>query len=410
MAHSRARPSLHFPSFLSHPAMYLRSKLGALAFDAASTAARRAVLGLLSSIELGTLVLVDEPHGKTLVFGQGDDIPAAAGMNGNGNSLVSGRDAPSAATNSNGDRNGGHHHPDPKNHASPAPSRVTLTVTSPTFYLRLLLLADMGFAAAYLLGEVRCADLTGFFALFIRNRAALNNGSTGWSAGVLALLARSSGVVGFGGGGFGGGGFGGGGGGGGGNTVSNAQLNAAAHYDLGNGMFAAFLSPDMTYSCPIWGSAADFGGENKEETLEAAQMRKLHRIIGQARIKATDHVLEIGTGWGSFAIEAVKATGCRVTTLTLSCEQKALAEERIRAEGMDGRIQVLLMDYRALPVPPVSYDKVVSIEMLEAVGKDFLGTYFGCVDKLLKREGGIAVFQCITMPEGRHQAYSQRTE
>jgi cyclopropane-fatty-acyl-phospholipid synthase len=120
--------------------------------------------------------------------------------------------------------------------------------------------------------------------------------------------------------------------------------------------------------------------------------------------------LEIGTGWGSFAIEAVRRTGCRVTSLTLSREQKVLAEKRIEAAGFSDRITVLLTDYRALPVPENRYDKIISIEMLEAVGQEFLGTYFGCIDRLLKKDGGIAVFQCITMPEGRHEAYSKGEE
>jgi cyclopropane-fatty-acyl-phospholipid synthase len=191
------------------------------------------------------------------------------------------------------------------------------------------------------------------------------------------------------------------------NTLSNSLLNISAHYDISNDMFAAFLSPDMTYSCPIWSLST---GQGEEETLEAAQMTKLRRFIDGAHIKATDHVLEIGTGWGSFAIEAVRKTGCRITSLTLSKEQKVLAEERIQAEGFQDRIEVMLMDYRALPVPDTLYDKIVSIEMLEAVGREFLGTYFACVNRLLKKDGGIAVFQCITMPEGRHEAYSKSEE
>lgn len=163
-------------------------------------------------------------------------------------------------------------------------------------------------------------------------------------------------------------------------------------------MFAAFLSPDMTYSCPIWLPTSN--PAHKTETLEQAQERKLQRFIDNAKIRSSDHVLEIGTGWGSFAIQAVQQTGCRVTSLTLSKEQKALAEERIAAAGLTDNIEVLLCDYRALPIPREGpYDKVVSIEMLEAVGKEFLATYFECVDKLLKKEGGVAVFQCITMPE-----------
>jgi len=169
-------------------------------------------------------------------------------------------------------------------------------------------------------------------------------------------------------------------------------------------MFAAFLSPDMTYSCPIW--KLQSSADEEKETLEEAQMTKLHRFIDGARIKPTDHVLEIGTGWGSFAIEAVRKTGCRVTSLTLSIEQKALAEKRIAAAGFADNIEVMLMDYRALPTPRMPYDKVVSIEMLEAVGREYLETYFACIHRLLKKDG-IAVFQCITMPEGRYEAYAK---
>ena len=169
-------------------------------------------------------------------------------------------------------------------------------------------------------------------------------------------------------------------------------------------MFAAFLSEDMTYSCPIW--KVQSSADEDEETLEQAQITKLNRFIDGAHIKPTDHVLEIGTGWGSFAIEAVRKTGCTVTSLTLSIEQKALAEKRIAAAGFTDKIEVKLMDYRAIPTPKVPYDKVVSIEMLEAVGREYLETYFSCIHRLLKKDG-IAVFQCITMPEGRYEAYSK---
>lgn len=171
-------------------------------------------------------------------------------------------------------------------------------------------------------------------------------------------------------------------------------------------MFAAFLSEDMTYSCPIWSPVSDPNAQG--ETLEAAQETKLQYVITSARIKASDHVLEIGTGWGSFAIAAVKRTGCRITSLTLSREQKELAEKRIAAAGYTNHIKVLLCDYRALPAPSGKlYDKVVSIEMLEAVGREYLETYFECIDRLLKPQGGIAVFQCITMPESRYEAYAK---
>lgn len=247
-----------------------------------------------------------------------------------------------------------------------------------------------------MLGEVSCPNLTAFFEvcqqtsqnhassadtgsqLFILNREDLSDGSTITStlSTNIAGLARAT------------------------NTLSNARLNIAAHYDISNDMFAAFLSPDMTYSCPIW--LPKSSPLSADETLEEAQMRKLDRFINNAHLKTGDHVLEIGTGWGSLAIRAVQTTGCRVTSLTLSTEQKELAEERIREAGLEDRIEVLLCDYRALPPPQNerrAYDKIISIEMLEAVGKEFLVTYFECVNRLLKKDGGIAVFQCITMPE-----------
>ena len=259
-----------------------------------------------------------------------------------------------------------------------------LRVLSDMFWIRLLLFADMGFAESYMLGEVDCPSITAFFKLFIRNRSHLSNGSTLSSnlAGKLSSLIRST------------------------NTLTNARLNISAHYDISNEMFAAFLSPDMTYSCPIWLPKTD--PHSAQETLEQAQYRKLRRFIKNAKLKSSDHVLEIGTGWGSFAILASSTTGCRVTSLTLSIEQKALAEHRIREAGLQNKIKVLLCDYRSLPIPKESdkFDKVVSIEMLEAVGAEYLETYFRCIDQLLKSDSGIAVFQCITMPESRYAAYS----
>lgn len=181
------------------------------------------------------------------------------------------------------------------------------------------------------------------------------------------------------------------------NGLSTSLANVAAHYDISNDVFAAFLSKEMTYSCPIWLSIGD---ENKnDDTLEKAQLRKIHEVIRQARIKQGDHVLEIGTGWGGFAIEAVKTTGCRVTSLTLSAEQKIEAERSISAAGLAENIDILLEDYRAIVGHGKTFDKVVSIEMLEHVGKDHLVEYFRIVHEVLKRKGGIAVFQTSTVPE-----------
>ncbi|KAI1502364.1 cyclopropane-fatty-acyl-phospholipid synthase [Biscogniauxia marginata] len=346
------------PSIVARPLArgvdVLRGTLGSLTWGPALAVAKTMILSVFSKVEIGTLLLLDESTGTRLIYGQKIGSKGAEPTNGT--------------------------YPVRKANTIP---RVEVVVKNEAFWMRLFLFADMGFAESYMLGEFECADLTAFFQLFIANRDQMSNGTTAFSSvtGAITSLARTT------------------------NTLSNSLLNISAHYDISNDMFAAFLSDDMTYSCPIWQLRTS--SREREESLEEAQMTKLHRFIAGARIKSTDHVLEIGTGWGSFAIEAVRKTGCRVTSLTLSKEQKVLAEQRIREAGLSKSIDVHLMDYRNLPTNETPYDKIVSIEMLEAVGQEFLGTYFACIDRLLKKKGGIAVFQCITMPEGRHEAYSK---
>lgn len=338
----------------------VRGALGGLTWGPALAIARPAILSVFSKIEVGTLLLVDDVAGTRSLYGQ---------------QLGESKTPLEIPKNFSGIRK-----------ATTLP-RVELIVKKESFWMRAFLFADMGFAEAYMLGEIECADLAAFFQLFILNREQMGNGTT-WLSSISSTVSSVARLT---------------------NTLSNSLLNISAHYDISNSMFAAFLSPDMTYSCPIWKPRSPTD-DSPEETLEQAQMTKLDRFIDNARIKSSDHVLEIGTGWGSLAIRAVRRTGCRVTSLTLSKEQKALADARIREVGYEDRIEVLLMDYRSMPVPETEsekFDKVVSIEMLEAVGEAYLGTYFGCVERLLKREGGIAVFQCITMPEGRHEAYSK---
>ena len=154
-----------------------------------------------------------------------------------------------------------------------------------------------------------------------------------------------------------------------------------------------FQDPTMTYSSAFW--------KDPRESLEQAQVNKLRKMIERVQLTKDDHLLEIGSGWGSLAIEAVKTTGCRVTTVTLSTEQKALAEERIKALGLEDRIEVLLIDYRDLKG---QYDKIISIEMLEAVGHEFLPTYFESCYRLL-RPGGRMAFQVITTQNKNYEVY-----
>lgn len=171
------------------------------------------------------------------------------------------------------------------------------------------------------------------------------------------------------------------------NTQSGSRRNIEAHYDLGNEMFELFLDPTMMYSSAYYPKA--------ESTLEEASVAKLQRICDKLQLSANDHVIEIGTGWGGFAIYAATHYGCKVTTTTISKEQYAMAEQRVAAAGLEDKITLLLEDYRNLSG---QYDKLVSIEMIEAVGHQYLDTYFAKCSSLLKPEG-IMLIQAITIAD-----------
>jgi len=175
------------------------------------------------------------------------------------------------------------------------------------------------------------------------------------------------------------------------NTRKGSQKNIAAHYDLGNDLFEQFLDPTMMYS------AAQFLTD--EDSLEQAQLNKLQRICQKLALKPTDHLLEIGTGWGSMALYAAQHYGCKVTTTTLSKEQYAFTAQRIDALGLQDQVTLLLKDYRDLTG---QYDKLVSIEMIEAVGHRFLPTYFKQCAHLLK-SNGLMLLQAITIREQRYE-------
>jgi cyclopropane-fatty-acyl-phospholipid synthase len=175
------------------------------------------------------------------------------------------------------------------------------------------------------------------------------------------------------------------------NTLEGSRKNISAHYDLGNDLFELFLDPSLMYSSAIY--------QTPESTLNEASTYKLDVICRKLGLKPGDQVLEIGTGWGGFAIHAAKHYGCHVTTTTISAEQLALATQRVEAEGLQHRITLLFDDYRDLSG---QYDKLVSIEMIEAVGPQFLPSYFGQISQLLKPDG-LALIQAINMPEQRYQ-------
>ena len=175
------------------------------------------------------------------------------------------------------------------------------------------------------------------------------------------------------------------------NTRKGSQKNIAAHYDLGNDMFEQFLDPTMMYS------AAQF--LTADDTLEQAQLNKLQRICQKLDLKPADHLLEIGTGWGSMALYAAQHYGCKVTTTTLSKEQFDYTQTRIEALGLQEQVTLLLEDYRDLTG---QYDKLVSIEMIEAVGHHFLPSYFKQCARLLKPHG-LMLLQAITIREQRYE-------
>ncbi|TPX53899.1 hypothetical protein SeMB42_g00547 [Synchytrium endobioticum] len=255
--------------------------------------------------------------------------------------------------------------------------RAHLHVLSDMLFIRLATFSALGFAEGYMADEVRVDSLATLLKMFIHNREFVGDMDPLRISEILVTLLHSN-IP---------------------NTIYNALNNIKAHYDLGNDLFAAFLDPTMTYSCPVWA--------DDDECLMDAQLRKIHTILEKAQIQEGDHVLEIGTGWGTLAMEAVKRCKCKVTSLTLSKEQKLLAEDRIEAAGLSDHITVLLQDYRALG-ETIKFDKIVTVEMLEAVGPQFLPAFFKVCDRVLAKDG-IMVLQVITLPESRYKSYLNST-
>lgn len=175
------------------------------------------------------------------------------------------------------------------------------------------------------------------------------------------------------------------------NTREGSRKNISAHYDLGNDLFSLFLDPTMMYSSAVY--------PREDATLDEAATYKLDLICRKLDLQPGDQVVEIGTGWGGFAIHAAKHYGCHVTTTTISAEQLEMARARVRSEGLEDRITLLFDDYRDLKG---QYDKLVSIEMIEAVGPQYLDSYLSQIGSLLKADG-LALIQAITMPEQRYR-------
>ncbi|KIJ40858.1 hypothetical protein M422DRAFT_173066, partial [Sphaerobolus stellatus SS14] len=268
--------------------------------------------------------------------------------------------------------------------------KAVLYVRSEAFWTRVGLFTDLGLAESFMMGEIDCDDITSLLKIIILNRKQM--GEVQSIAGPIAALCRSLAVYSFAG------------------TMSNSRANISSHYDIGNIMFDAFLSKDMNYSCAIFKDHEEDISNPSRESLEDAQMRKMKAILGKAKIQDGDNILEIGTGWGSLSILAAQTRDCTVTTITLSVDQMMLAVKRIAEAGLTDRISVHLMDFREILMNPEwkgAFNKFISIEMMEHVGKDFMEEYWKVVDYVLKEDSGVGVVQLTTLPESRVRAYDQ---
>ena len=248
-----------------------------------------------------------------------------------------------------------------------------ITVLDPAFYSKAALGGDVGFGESYQDGDWTTPDLTAVLSVFAANLRHFDDRSMRLTLPVrLANAVRHRLRP---------------------NSQTGSRRNIREHYDLGNDFYAKFLDRTMMYSCAIHRSP--------DQTLEQAQLEKIGAMADLARIDAGCHVLEIGTGWGGFAIETARRTGCRVTTVTISEEQHRMATARVHEAGLGDRVEVRLCDYRDLEG---SFDRIVSIEMLEAVGHKYLPAFFRTCDRLLK-PGGLLALQVITIPDQRYEAY-----
>lgn len=239
------------------------------------------------------------------------------------------------------------------------------------FFRALALGGTIGAAEAYMRGWWRCDDLPGLCRLVVANREWMQRTEGGWarSAAPVRWLEHALRR----------------------NTRRGSRRNIAAHYDLGNDFFRLFLDSNLMYSCALF--------PRPDSSLEEASRFKVDRICRRLGLAPQDHLLEIGTGWGGFALHAAREYGCRVTTATISAEQYEAARIRVREAGLAGRIEVILCDYRRLRG---TYDKLVSIEMIEAVGHQYWDTYFACCTRLLKPQG-LMLLQSIVIADRAYQ-------
>jgi len=256
--------------------------------------------------------------------------------------------------------------------------RAQVRILDPRVFQAGLVQGEVGLGEAFMKGWWETDDLVSVVRIAVRNMAAFDQGggllaSLGKAANRLLHRRRR-------------------------NHVAGSRRNIGQHYDLGNAFYRLWLDPTLAYSCAVFESA--------EQDLEAAQRAKFELICQKLQLGPGDHLLEIGTGWGGFALHAVRTRDCRVTTTTISQHQYDYAQALFQREGVADRIDLRLEDYRHLQG---QFDKAVSIEMFEAVGLAYYDTYFSAVDRLLK-PGGRFLLQTITMNERRFPDYIRQSD
>lgn len=262
--------------------------------------------------------------------------------------------------------------------SSTSPVHANVVVTDPEFYSAVAWNGSIGGAESYMQQHWHTPDLVALVRIMVLNLSFLQGMDRGKSMGarVLNWFAHKANR----------------------NTVSGSRKNIAAHYDLSNDFFSLFLDPTMMYSAAIF--------RDQSQTLHEASIAKLTHICERLQLKPSDHLVEIGTGWGGMAIHAAKHYGCRVTTTTISKQQYEYTRQRIAEEGLEDRIELLMSDYRDLQG---KYDKLVSIEMIEAVGHQYFATYFEKCASLLKPDG-LMLIQAITISDQRYEKSLQQVD
>ncbi|MGK0442004.1 MAG: cyclopropane-fatty-acyl-phospholipid synthase [Pseudohongiellaceae bacterium] len=253
-----------------------------------------------------------------------------------------------------------------------------LIIIDPQAYKRILFGGSIGASEAYVEGLWQTDSLVNLIRIFSRNLQALQKHEDrfGWLSKPFNLFRHRSNR----------------------NNKSGSRTNIAAHYDLSNDMYRMFLDPHMQYSSAIFPHA--------DASLEQAQENKLRTICERLQLSPEDHLLEVGTGWGGLACFAAKNYGCKVTTTTISKAQRDLAQQRVIDENLQQQVTLLLDDYRDLKG---QYSKIVSIEMIEAVGHEFMPEYFNILDSLLV-PGGRLLIQAITIEDQRYDEYSTNVD